>query len=485
MTRTLTFFLICLVLPLIQLRAQDDFDPTALEKYVVKQMKKRHVAALSIAIVDDQKVIWSKGYGMADIDGGKTATAETVYRVGSVSKLFTMLSVMQLVEAGKLDLDRPVKDYLPNFSPRTRFPDAPVITARHLLTHQSGLPSDVLANFFSDNPPPFQQIIQELNQEYVSCPPNTIWAYSNPAFDVLGVLVEKVSGESFFDYTQRHLFSPMDMKQSTFRLADSSQYAMGYHKKLEALAEPRIKDVPAGMMHANVKDLSNFMKMMFAKGEFNGKSVLEGSSIAEMLRPQTADVALDFDRNMGLCWFLTEDKSPWSKVGGMAGHGGDTYVYHADLTILPGQKLGVVALTNSASGEGLVRSVRRRAMLMALKQLRGIENPEDEDEQEDEKGVSEAKTFSDEALNEVAGTYAIGPVPFHLASKGKKLKTNLAGTRFTVHPHKTGGLMPKVKLFGLISIPVKSIRLYPEQINGYDVLVQKEEGVQSLFAVRT
>ena len=345
--RRTVFLLGCLLLIGSGLSAQSEFETADLEKYIQKQMRKRHVAGLSVAIVDDQKLIWARGFGMADIGRGKQAGPETVYRVGSGSKLFTMFSVMQLVDEGKIDLDRPVQEYIPEFRPLSRFPEAPLITSRHLLTHHSGLPSDVLANFFSEDPPPFQQIISELNREYVSTPPNTIWAYSNPAFDVLGVLVERVSGESFFAYTRQHLFEKMDMESSTFHLKDSSDYAMGYHRKLEALREPKIKDVPAGMMHASVNDLANFMKMMFAKGRFGEKQIVSEASISEMLRPQTAGVELDQDRSMGLSWFLQRKNSPWEKIGGTAGHGGDTYVYHADLTILPGQKLGVVVLTNS------------------------------------------------------------------------------------------------------------------------------------------
>ena len=112
-------------------------------------MKKNSVTGLSIALVDDQRIVWAEGFGYADQEKKIPATADTLYRVGSISKLFTDTAAMQLVEQGKLDIDQPLKKYIPNFSIKSRYPDTAEITPRQLMTHHSGLPRDRLKGFMT------------------------------------------------------------------------------------------------------------------------------------------------------------------------------------------------------------------------------------------------------------------------------------------------------------------------------------------------
>ena len=118
-----------------------------------KEMKKNQVVGLSIAIVDDQRTVWAQGFGYADKKGIKPATAETVYRIGSISKLFTVMATMQLAEQGRIDIDQPLQRYLPEFSVKTRFSNADPITLRSIMTHHSGLPSAVAKGMWDSEPP--------------------------------------------------------------------------------------------------------------------------------------------------------------------------------------------------------------------------------------------------------------------------------------------------------------------------------------------
>src|SRR5262249_9762046 len=124
----------------------------ALDAFIARQVEQRKLPALSVALVDDQKVVWARGYGFRDPRTKTPADARTVYRVGSVSKLFTDLAVMQLVARGALDLDAPVTKYLPDFKPRSRFGKA--ITLRHLMAHRSGLVREPpVGNYFDPDQP--------------------------------------------------------------------------------------------------------------------------------------------------------------------------------------------------------------------------------------------------------------------------------------------------------------------------------------------
>jgi CubicO group peptidase (beta-lactamase class C family) len=126
---------------------------------IQKDMKIYKVVGISIALVDDQNVVWSEGFGYADQANNIPANSQTIYRVGSVSKLFTATSVMQLVENQKINLDEPIQTYIPEFKIKSRFEKQGEITARNLMTHHSGLPSDIENNFF----------LQKSNSIYRNC----------------------------------------------------------------------------------------------------------------------------------------------------------------------------------------------------------------------------------------------------------------------------------------------------------------------------
>ncbi|HWS16300.1 MAG TPA: serine hydrolase domain-containing protein, partial [Candidatus Methylomirabilis sp.] len=132
------------------------------------EMKKREVTGLSIALVDDQRVEWAEGFGYADKAGNVPASPETVYRAGSISKLFTATAAMQLSERAKMDIDQHLGDYLPGFSIRTRFTDAAPVTPRSIMTHHSGLPSDYLKGMWTRDPEPFTRVADRLRDEYAA-----------------------------------------------------------------------------------------------------------------------------------------------------------------------------------------------------------------------------------------------------------------------------------------------------------------------------
>ncbi|WP_239649871.1 serine hydrolase domain-containing protein [Methylocucumis oryzae] len=130
-------------------------------------------------------MVWAQGFGYADAANKIPATPETVYRMGSISKLFTDTLVMQLAEQGKLNIDKPLQTYLPDFWIKTRFTDAGPITPRNIMTHHSGLPGDMSNGMWIQQPKPFSQLVGQLKDEYIAYPPNTIWSYSNLGLNVI------------------------------------------------------------------------------------------------------------------------------------------------------------------------------------------------------------------------------------------------------------------------------------------------------------
>ena len=201
-----------------------------------KEMKKNQVMGVSIAIVDNQRIVWAQGFGSADLKNKVPATSETVYRIGSISKLFTVMAAMQLAEQKKVDIDQPLKKYLPQFSVKSRFPDSGPITLRTMMTHHSGLPSDIFKGELSSEPP--STLLYRLKDEYVAYPPNYVLAYSNVAMALLGLMVERVSDTEFCEYLEQSVLASIGMQHSSFRLTPEIKNLLsnGYRngKKIEA-----------------------------------------------------------------------------------------------------------------------------------------------------------------------------------------------------------------------------------------------------------
>ena len=169
-----------------------------LEAWIQSQMAYRGLPAMSVGVVYDQELIWAKGFGFADVEKKIPATPATIYRMASVTKTFTATAIMQLRDAGRLNLDDPVVKHLPWFKIKSPFGDAPAITIRHLLTHTSGLPREAAYPYFTDNKfPTLDQIKETLpNQEAVYAP-ETHWKYSNLGLALAGEIVAQASGEPY------------------------------------------------------------------------------------------------------------------------------------------------------------------------------------------------------------------------------------------------------------------------------------------------
>ena len=198
--------------------SQDPYKRTrdSITSLIQEEMKRFSVQGLSIAIVDDQKIVWARGFGYADVNNRIPAKPETIYPAGSIAKLFTIAAALQLQEQNKIDIDQPLQAYLPEFSVKTRFLGSNPITIRSIMTHHSGLPSDRLKEMISRSPIPLKDRVKDLRGEWVAYPPDAIFSYSNVAIQLLGYLVERVCAKDFASYMKESLFHPMGMNHTSF-----------------------------------------------------------------------------------------------------------------------------------------------------------------------------------------------------------------------------------------------------------------------------
>jgi CubicO group peptidase (beta-lactamase class C family) len=359
--------------------ARGDYGPAKeyISSLIRQEMEKQQVTGLSIALVDDQKVVWAEGFGFADKVKGVAATPDTIYRVGSISKLFTATAAMQLVDDGLLNIDQPLQRYLPEFSVKSRFSGAPPITPRTVMTHHSGLPANLLKGMWSGSPASLPEEVVLLSNEYAANPPDYVFAYSNVAVTLLGHALEKIVDRDFASQMSISLFLPLKMTNSSFSpKIDRSSLASKAYRENEEATETPLRDVPAGGLNTSVLDLSRFISMVFGDGWSNGRQVLKTETMAEMLRPQNSNVPLDLSFRVGLGWMLgSMGGLDIKNAGPVAHHSGATLYHRSQLIILPEQKLGVVVLANSASAAGLINKVATETLKLALEAKSGISQP--------------------------------------------------------------------------------------------------------------
>lgn len=430
-----------------------------------REMERYKLVGVSAAVVDGDNIVWARGFGWADAAGGVPAAPDTVYRAGSVSKLLNAAAVMQLCDEGKLELDRPVAAYVPDFSLRSRFLAGPPVTLRRLLTHHSGLPSDIVGGMWGDNPPPFTAIVALLREEYAAYPPGYIAAYSNVGSCLAGVAVERAAGEAYADYLDRRLLAPLGMASSSFapRPEVIRRLAKGYDRDGREQTDVGIRDVPAGGLYTSVVDLSRFLAMLFAEGRSDGRSILSPAAVREMLREQPAS-PLDGTFRIGLEFFLEYPELAYA--GRIAGHGGETYLFRCHVLTAPDHRLGVVIMTNSAGARSKDAVIGLMKAAVAVKT--GL-TPADGGAGKAPPPPGAPATAPGGYYGTVAGLARVLPAD--------RPELEVRGWRFRLTPGEDGWFTPELLLAGTVPVPVslfKDMAVAFRTVNGEDVVFIRE-----------
>ena len=315
-----------------------------LDALIPSQLQTRNIAGAVVSVVKEGQVLLQKGYGYADFETKKPVIADqTLFRPGSISKLFTATAVMQLVEQGKLDLDRDINDYLDFIIPKT-YPEP--ITLRRLLTHTGGF-EETLKNLFvareSDLKPLQTYLANQMPARIF--PPGKIPSYSNYGFTLAGYIVERVSGEKFERYVDNHILKPLKMNNSTFDQPLPAQLrpqmSNGYRN---ATQKPRdfefVQAAPAGALSTTAADMTRFMLAFLQDGTVDGVSILKPETVRQM---QTRQLEL----NPMICGLGLTFMEYWLNPVRVIGHGGDTVYFHSDMVLVPDAHVGYFLSYNS------------------------------------------------------------------------------------------------------------------------------------------
>ena len=332
-----------------------------IDAYVEAQMKRLNIPGAALVIVEGDQIVHQRGFGQAR-PSGDPPSPQTPFFIGSLTKSITALAVMQLVEAGKIELDAPVQRYLPWF--RLADPQASAktpalapersagasVTVRHLLNQTSGLPGvpgmAALADF-DDRPDATERQVRALSRLKITRPVGSKWEYSNLNYNILGLIVEAASGESYTDYIQNHIFNPLEMRLTfTSReeakqngLAKGHRHWFGLPFPAPDMPVPR-GSLPSGQLISCTADMAHYLIAHLNGGRYGEVQVLSEAGVEELHRGVAEYTAFgESEGRYGMGWFeidLGQTKT--------FSHGGNIPDFSAFMALIPGQKRGVALL---------------------------------------------------------------------------------------------------------------------------------------------
>lgn len=322
-----------------------------IDAYVERRMERLSIPGAVLAIVEEGEISHQRGFGKAR-PGGGAPTPRTPFFIGSLTKSFTALAVMQLVEAGEIELDAPIRRYLPWF--RVADPQASAhMTVRHLLNQTSGLPTssgEVQLADFDDSPDATERQARVLSTLRLARPPGSAFEYSNANYNLLGLIVEAVGGEPYADYVRERIFTPLSMRHTYTSPAEAERAGLAAgHRYWFAVPVPAPGmpiprgALPGGMLISSAEDMARYLIAHLNGGRHEEARVLSEAGIEELHRGVAEYNALSLSLGRyGMGWFDDEignTKLVW--------HGGTLPHFGAYMALLPEKRKGVVLLFNA------------------------------------------------------------------------------------------------------------------------------------------
>ena len=325
---------------------------TVIAKYrarIPALMAEQGVPGLAVALVGRDRVLWVEGFGHVDRGGSAPVSADTIFSVQSMSKLFTATAVMQAVAAGRVDLDAPITTYLPGFTVHSAFEKHPErrITLRMLLSHTAGFAQEApLGNNYDLDPGDFNAHVRTISDTWLRFPVGSGYAYSNLGIDLAGYILQRVEGKPFAAVMHDSLLEPLGMDHSSFDRAvirATADRAVGH---VHPYREPPV-DVPmtaAGGLFSSAADLARFLRFELNGGSIDGRVVLAPKWLHEMETVPPPRAGAPAGYALGL---VRHRWNHWAQAPDLFEHGGGGFGFLADLWWAPQLGVGVAVLTNS------------------------------------------------------------------------------------------------------------------------------------------
>jgi CubicO group peptidase (beta-lactamase class C family) len=323
----------------------------------------------AVGVVKDHELFYAKGFGVMNLETGGEITERTLFHMASITKPFVATSIVQLLEQEKLSLDDRIVEYLPYFEMADE--RYATLTIHQFLTHSSGMPD--VEDYHWDEPEydegALERFVRSLTDQKLLFDPGKKFTYSNMAFEVLGDLIAKVSGQSFADYVKQHILLPLGMNDSSILIQDVDPALLANGHVLEA-GKTHVSEHyaynrrhgPSSCLYSNVVDMSRWAIANMKRGELDGKRILDASSY-ELLWSPAVEVGFKDDKpvHVGLSWFLSD----YGGYQTVYHSGGDTG-YRTNFFMVPDAGFAVIVLSNYSGPDNTVNEVTRLARELIL-----------------------------------------------------------------------------------------------------------------------
>ncbi|HJQ71594.1 MAG TPA: serine hydrolase domain-containing protein [Blastocatellia bacterium] len=384
--------------------AQEQTDFSQIDKVVVEELKERNTPGAAVAIIQGDRVVYAKGYGVASVETGAPVTPDMLFRLGSTTKMFTAAALVTLAARDKVKLDAPIGGYVKGLSPRLA-----QATAHHLLSNTSGL-KDFAAPVISNDEDALGKSIRTWKDDVFLTEPGKINSYSSPGFWLSGLVVEEVGGKPYADMMDELIFKPVGMQRTTLRPLAAMTYPVAVGHSVEANGKPAVMRPlfnntamwPAGSIFSSVSELSRFVIAMMNGGRIEGKQVLDPLVVSKLPAPH---VLLPGETDAHYGYGLLMFKQRGVRV---VMHGGFSRGYGSMIQMAPEHRFAVIVVTNK-SGETLNKT-RTKAMELTLP-LKAEESAR----------PASALSMSREEMANYAGVYSHEPQLWEVTVKDDKL----------------------------------------------------------------
>ena len=350
-----------------------------LNKKLEKICKNGKAVGLNLALYDGDGILFNYNYGFANKEQGIKSNNDSLYMIGSNTKVLTALAILKLMEEGKLSLEDDVRKHIPEFEVQSYF-EYDKITVKNLLMHRSGLVSD-LFHLILDKKRDYHDVIPELRETYLTATPGKMFSYSNVGYTVLGIVIERVSGLSYTEYIQEEIAKPLGIQVHFLlnegdRIPFADTVSLSYDKKGKAMEDNLSTLLPAGSnTYMSLLDFIKLGQMFLKKDEvLLKKETLELMETLDLEEPIDRDV---YNVGFGL---IHKQYDMGEQVGKVLGHGGNTTCHHSMFNYIPELGVGIVVMTNSQSAMGFYAAAGMTVLTEYLKE-KGIAVEETKTEQ--------------------------------------------------------------------------------------------------------
>ncbi|HEV7377686.1 MAG TPA: serine hydrolase domain-containing protein [Pyrinomonadaceae bacterium] len=346
--RNLLLLAVLLLLTLVEARqasahpGSTDFDE--LEKTILGELKETNTPGAAVAVIRDGRLVFAKGFGVAGVETNASITPDTLFRLGSTTKMFTGAALVRLAEQGRIKLDAPVGGYAKGLSPRLS-----QLSAHQLLSHTAGI-GDFSPPFVSNDDAALSTMVRSWKDDVLFGEPGKIYSYSSPGFWLAGYVIEEVGGKPYADMMDELLFKPLGMSRTTFRPLVAMTYplALGHNatgNDKPTIIRPAFNNVamwPAGSIYSNLNDLSRFVIALMSEGQLEGKQVLS-TSLFNKLSGQ--HVAMPGEPEVHYGYGLLNFELRGVRI---VMHGGFSRGYGSMIQMAPEHRFAVIVLTNKS-----------------------------------------------------------------------------------------------------------------------------------------